>query len=155
VRKEEPIMRIRAFFIVLLVSSLFVSCHTAKFGLYVLPRQQRPFTIIKHVKVESKGGWLFQLVPVKETKVHQLLMKEVEDVQGDNVINVVITDKENAIDVLVSGAISSAVYALLYGISKDSALSNDISSLATIYQTRTYIIEADIIKYASAENEGK
>ncbi|MBI3005288.1 MAG: hypothetical protein HYY49_07705 [Ignavibacteriales bacterium] len=82
--------RIVAFSILGFVLS---ACHTAQFTLHVPPKQERPFRVLKHVSVESKGGWLFSLLLVKQTEVHDLLKKQVESVQGDKAVNIRITDK--------------------------------------------------------------
>ncbi|MBI3005287.1 MAG: hypothetical protein HYY49_07700 [Ignavibacteriales bacterium] len=102
-----------------------VGCSAARYGASI-DKPAKQFTVVRHVKFEDKGGWVFfGAASVNSVSFEPELRDAMQNAGGDEVMNVVVTSVQNADDIAIT-------VLCLFGI---------------VYSTRTFTVEADIIAY--------
>ena len=84
----------------------------------------KDFTVVKHFVRKLRAGWLiYMLIPVGHPDLAQVINQEVAAAGGDGVVNLKITTQYDAVDVVISVLVGG------------------------LYNTRSIIVEGDVIKF--------
>lgn len=103
----------------------FLGCSTARYAASI-DKSMREYNVIHHVKLHDKGGWMFfGATSVNSVEFERALREIMQSVGGDDVINVVVTSSYDVDDIVITF----------------------FSLVGFLYGTRSFTVEADIIKY--------
>lgn len=139
--------RIVVIILGVLYFSTFVGCMTVPIssgGVYkpvaMTSSVNKKANIIKHFKTEFKSWFtLYNLIPLNDPKVNELLNNELNGTQGDAIINLKIEGQTTFTDGLIPVVVGviGTIVAPPYG-----------SYASALVGARTYTLEGDVVKYA-------